>query len=217
MWIPYTFIVNPCDWMDVLKGKLDFKAKLDILKTKTSQNFEEGFYYSSQGNSNGDFSYNPYTGNAGQQYADFNIPGGEKIDGFVHTHFAGGLSIFSPADLIAYYEIYQDGKVRDVDTYGMQVITNQGTVYSLMIDDLAKFQSFGSTALADQSLLSSTFLFLGLTPTSSAGDSERSFLKVLGANGGSGLKLFRGDASNLNNWVPITLDSNDNLIDDDCN
>lgn len=199
--------------MNVLEAKVDFKAKLEYLKLKTSQNFEEGFYY--MNDDFGNISYNPIQGLPGAHLIDYTIS--ETINGFMHTHFDGGYSIFSPGDLAQFYALYTGGAVRDVDTFSMQVITSQGTVYSLAIEDEAKFDVFGSLLLFSEPNARVFYGSFGLAETNSNMDNEANFLNFLNFQGGSGLKLFKGDINNLNSWTPIGLNGSGEVVNSNCN
>mgnify|MGYP005605670255 CR=1 FL=1 len=142
---------NPCTTIKKLKNDFTFKAKLGVLKNATANNFEkysvvyndptpnvhpgqeDAFdYVDSQGAANTSGAI--YTGNADMQ-------------GVIHSHYQGLISIFSPGDL---QDMYNQMVFPDItDDFFIGVVTAEGTAYILQVLDRQAFINFGNQYLSN--------------------------------------------------------------------
>ena len=130
-------VVDPCDKVKKLEANSIFKEKLEELKENTTKDYETGFLLNHNSTA-----YDPIQGNSGQDYIDFTVTG--SFDGFIHSHFLpNGNSIFSPDDIQVLYFLYNNKFINNTNTFIMSVVTGQGTSYTIIINDKAKFKNFG--------------------------------------------------------------------------
>jgi len=130
-------IDDPCNKVKELETNSIFKEKLEELKENTTKDYETGFLLNHNSKA-----YDPIQGNPGQDYIDFNVTG--SFDGFIHSHFLpNGNSIFSPDDIQVLYFLYNNEFINNTNTFIMTVVTGQGTSYTIIINDEAKFKNFG--------------------------------------------------------------------------
>jgi hypothetical protein len=205
---------NPCDNADSLESNTEFKEKFEDLKTKTSLTKEYGYLYKSDGYEGIDET--PIEGDDGAAGINFDIPD-DKIDGFIHSHYTGLLSIFSPDDLYAMAYLYLSDKMVDPNTFTAGVVTADGTQYIIMIDDLTQFQEFASNMVNNSSLsaYASVYMYIyGINSGNSNDVNEQKFLQYIQSTN-TGLKLFKGD-TNFDNWIPKKVDDSGNIINNPC-
>lgn len=81
-------------------------------------------------------------GNLNQPFIRFELTG--QIDGFVHSHYQGLLSVFSVSDIFGLAAMYKNGNIRDVNTFVIGLVTDVGTQYMMVIDDPEKFAKFAN-------------------------------------------------------------------------
>lgn len=208
--------VGPCDTANNLEINSDFINKMKDLKSNTSLNYETGFVVHSP--NNGNYQYDYIQGNSNDPQIGFSLQG--KIDGYIHSHYGGTLSIFSGSDIRAIYQLYSNDNIRDVPSFFCGVVTSQGTTYLLMIDDVGLFNNFGNQYLSDDEsfqLFENTFsLLFNISVNNSILNNENSLLNMLESMN-SGLKLFKGDYNNYSSWNPKGVDTNGATINSDCN
>jgi len=166
--------------------------------------------------------YQPVQGNSGDNHISLSLQYGEKHTGFIHMHYTGLLSVFSPADIAALYIMYSNDNMKSpIESFAMGLVTAQGTTYLLVIEDANKFGNFGLNAdLIDQygidaleSLYSQWPYYI--TSSSTNDNNERNFAKML-KQMDSGLKLMKGNPSNFNSWETVDVDSNGNVTTNPC-
>lgn len=204
---------SPCEFIDELGSNQGFNDKMNILKASTSGNFEKGYVMHSP--SNGNYQYSYIEGNANNPEIEFNVQG--RVDGYIHSHYNGTLSIFSGSDIRALYVMYANNHIRDIDEFSIGVTTSQGTSYILMIDNPVSFQNFGDQYLKEN--LAFEWVFepsyvnnYDIKPSNSSTKNELNFLKLL-SDYSSGLLLFK---QNENDWIQIKSRNNE-VININCN
>ncbi|ALR29302.1 hypothetical protein ATE47_01580 [Chryseobacterium sp. IHB B 17019] len=212
---PPTSDEDPCDRADALENHENFKIMLNVLKNPIilNDNREHGFIY--KFGSNGAFSQYPISGQPDLAGIDFTLPNG-TVDGIAHTHYDDLLSVFSPDDLMAMTKAYAEGKMSDVNTFTMTLVTADGTQYMLMVDDVTKFSAF-ATSLNNSNLDNFSLIYGGIyhiSPDNTNDQNEKSFLNYIKATN-SGLKLFKGN-SDFSSWTPKKVED-DNVVNDPCN
>ncbi|QHV98942.1 hypothetical protein [Spirosoma endbachense] len=130
---PQTQPSNPCQDSESLSKNDDFKAKMADLKGKVTQNYESAYTVTGT-------TYQAFQGEPNTAGVALNITA--PINGLIHSHYTGLLSIFSPDDMYAIVGIYKENKMVDPKTFSLGVVTASGTQYLLYIDDLDKFKKF---------------------------------------------------------------------------
>jgi len=115
---------------------------MNTLETNANtKNFETGYLMSG---TPGNYSYTFQSGDPGDPFMNFTGIT-QTIDGYIHSHFNGTLSIFSPQDIRAIYLLHQAGKINGLATFTAGVVTSQGSAYLLKVDDVINFLSFEET------------------------------------------------------------------------
>lgn len=207
-------VENPCDAADKLENNVDVKGKFELLKSVTNASKEFGFMYQVS-SSNGMTNITPLIGVDGE--AGINFPVTSQIDGIIHSHYTGLLSVFSPDDIYAMAQLYLSNMMVNSKEFTLGVVTASGTQYLLVIDDFTKFQSFASNLVNNSSLDVYSHAFenvFGIRPSNTKEQNEKAFLQYI-QSANSGLKLFKGN-SNFSEWAPIGVDSQGNVINNPC-
>jgi len=120
------------------------------------------------------------------------------------------------------YTLGQSGRINNPKTFVFGVLTGDGTLYILMIDNKLYWDTWSSRSFGDCTELSLEALnrFLGITyglsdKSTDITANEKAFLKFL-EESNNGLKLYKGDSENFNNWNGQTLNSNGEVEKVDC-
>jgi hypothetical protein len=211
---------DPCQKLKKIGKSTETKSYMNTLKGKTNQNKEHGYILAEAGGTVYEF---PVEGLPGKAGIGFSIGENDKIDGYIHSHYTGLLSIFSPDDIFSIAVFFKNNSIKNLNTFVIGVVTASGTQYMMIIDDPAKFQTF-----ADNLFTGNTFDELTLynyskmyndtfkiTETNSATENERSFLHYIESST-SGLKVLKG-SPDMQNWQSIKLDQNNNIVPTNCN
>lgn len=109
---------DPCDKINSLGTNTDFKNKMTDLENSTDLNYEKGYYIGL----NGENSFTPINGNANQPYIDINPPA--PISGFMHSHNSLGDSMFSPDDIRAFYQLYDNNHMQNASVFTFSIVTS---------------------------------------------------------------------------------------------
>ena len=183
------------------------------LKSQVSDTKEHGYTYKM--NSSTGIDETAITGLDGDKYIDVAV--NEKIDGFMHSHYTNSLSVFSAGDIFAMATIYVEDLMVNPKTFTVGVVTANGTQYILMIDDLAKFHTFSTSLLANQTADTYEYTYskiYGITESRSNNANEKAFMQYIEQNN-SGLKLFKGNGS-FDEWKPKKVDEYGFIVNDPC-
>ncbi|KFE97369.1 hypothetical protein [Chryseobacterium luteum] len=105
---------DPCEKSKKIGKNDKTKDLFEGLKTKVNSTKEFGQILKESG---GQINSTSVEGESGTGGIDFSIS--EQIDGVIHSHYSGLLSIFSPADLASLSVIYAKGKIKDINTFIM--------------------------------------------------------------------------------------------------
>lgn len=215
-WTGAAVQINPCVLAKFLEQNQGFKDKMNDLQSKTNLNYETG--YTMKRNTDGTITFNAISGNPNQAGIDFNI--NSAIDGYIHTHYSGLLSIFSPDDIRALYTLMSSNLMGDPSIFTTGLVTANGTTYVLHIDNVQQFQTFSQNFLSNDgsfNIFSNIYGSLyNINPSNSVQQNEQSFLSMLQATN-SGLKLLKGNLGDFNDWNLQSLDQNNNVTTTDCN
>lgn len=192
---------NPCRNADSLAANENFKNRMDSLKSLTNQNYETGYY--SIKNSDNTYTYTKQQGSASSASIQVNLT--TSISGFMHNHYSGLLSIFSGSDIRQMYDWLRTGKLSDVSTFSMSLVTASGTTYMMQIDDVIKFQQFGQTWMADDLIFGVFENFYltkyGISETGTNLNNLTGFLRML-SEYNMGIKFFEGNNTTFSEWNP---------------
>ncbi|MFY1044990.1 hypothetical protein [Chryseobacterium sp. GP-SGM7] len=199
---------TPCEKIQEIGKHTKTKSLFENLKTKTNSTKEFGEILVE---SNGQISNISKEGETGAGGIDISYSGGQ-IDGFIHSHYAGLLSIFSPADIASFSAIYASGSIRDINTFVMGVVTASNTQYMMVIDDPASFAAFSQQFLLPNGEIDQQYTdnygklhynLYNIKNNGLAAANEVGFLKLLSEQN-SGLKVLKG-SNNSNDWSELEL------------
>jgi hypothetical protein len=206
--------VDPCVIAKALEQNQALRGKMSELDSKTNLNYETGHTF--KNNADGTSTYTPVNGVAGEASININI--NSPIDGFIHTHYAGLLSIFSPDDIRSIAQVLNGGNMVNPSSFMAGVVTASGTSYALVIDDVDQFRAFANNFLNDDvnfNLFASVYgSVYKITETNSVAQNEKSFLQMLNTLH-SGLKLLKADGT-WGDWDVLELDANNNVSAAEC-
>lgn len=196
---------NPCAKVKNA-SKTANKKLLDSLKGKVSDTIEHGYLIKDNITGNGVSSTKVQGSNIRGQ---MNITISGKIDSFIHSHFTGLLSIFSPADLLSLAAMYKNNNINNLNTFIVGVVTASGTQYMMVIDDPQKFIQYANSTLPgnnvtqnDLNIADYSYEKLNkINSGNSVAVNEQRFVKYISSNG-SGLKLLKGN-SDFTEWEQL--------------
>ncbi|WP_312171236.1 hypothetical protein [Chryseobacterium sp.] len=212
---------DPCEKVQRIGKDAKTKNLMNELKSKTTDTKEHG-YVLATGSQGTVFEF-PIQGQTGQAGINFSLGAGDKIDGYIHSHYTGLLSIFSPDDIFSIATFFKNNAIKNMGTFVIGVTTASNTQYMMVIDDPAKFANFANglfngNLFDDLTLYNYTKMYNDLfkiTPSNSTLDNEKNFLQYIESSE-SGLKVLKG-SSDMQNWSLIELDQNNNIIPTNCN
>lgn len=167
-----------------------------------------------------------YTAFTGTSYAPNAVYAGDTtMQGLIHSHFEGLLSIFSPSDIKDLYGLMLNSSI--TDDFFIGVVTDEGTSYILQIEDRTKFIAFGNLYLSTETKF---YNFerdtwerkYNITPNNSNANNEKGFLKMMSdLNAGISLtssNFVKNQPHNFSEWKKIVYDNNSgNVIPVTCN
>lgn len=208
--------LTPCELGNNLASNSTFKSKMEELKNSSeNDNFEKGYLMKP---ANSPPSYTPMQGQPNspeiplQNYLDSSS---DQYSGLIHSHYEGKLSVFTPADLISLYVMWQYGHMTSpAQNFVMGMVSENGTTYLLVIEDTNKFFNFFVDLVEEEdpvSLLDNYFAGFSYNIDENATNThnEESFAKLL-KQLNVGLKLMKGYPENFNQWK--TVDVNGNVV-----
>ncbi|MDF2934347.1 MAG: hypothetical protein K0R36_3678 [Chryseobacterium sp.] len=210
---------TPCQKIQEIGKHTKTKSLFENLKTKTNSTKEFGEILIE---SNGQINNIPKEGESGAGGIDISYSGGQ-IDGFIHSHYAGLLSVFSPADIASLSAIYASGSIRDMNTFVMGIVTASNTQYMMVIDDSASFATFSQQFLLPNGNIDQdkTDLFgllefgkYNIRTNGLSATNELGFVKLLSETN-SGLKILKG-SNNSNDWSELKI-TNGQVVPKPCN
>jgi len=199
---------TPCEKISTIGNKDKTKNLFENLKKKTNSTKEFGEILQE---SNGGINNTSVEGEIGQAGIDIDFAGG-KIDGFIHSHYPGLLSIFSPGDLASLSTLLVNNNIKDVNTFILGVVTASNTQYIMVIDDPYAFAVFAQQFLLpngqiDEDKTDVFGLFdyakYNVHKNNLASTNELGFIKLL-SDKNSGLKVLKG-SNNSNNWTELNI------------
>ncbi|WP_297984495.1 hypothetical protein [uncultured Chryseobacterium sp.] len=191
---------------------------MSTLKGETKSDREKG--YALKDNS-GNLSESYFEGIPGENFLDVDVSGG--VNAIIHSHYTGLLSIFSPDDIFVMAAAYKGGYIKDTNNFVLGVVTDSGTQYYMVIDDINKFSSFtnglfNGSSFDNISLNVYSDFYKKIAKINSANHAiinEYNFLNYLDINN-TGLKVLKG-SENMEEWSAIKKGDNKNeIIEEKC-
>jgi hypothetical protein len=134
-----------------------------------------------------------------------------QIEGIMHSHYEGLLSIYSVADLADIYTKLLNPNV--TDDFFSALVTKSGTKYLILIKNRAQFIAFGDKYLANESKkerLALAYKKNNISENSSKETNEEGFMKLM-TKMNTGLNTYRG-STNFNDWQKLSYVSTNNQV-----
>jgi hypothetical protein len=161
-------------------------------------------------------SWQPVSGQENTAEISLSVSG--KVDGLLHSHYTGLLSIFSPDDVYSMANLYVSERMNDPSMFTLGVVTASGTQYLLKIEDQTKFDKFAKSLVNNSTLdvYSHAYQYIYKISQENTNDAnEKSFLQYI-QQSNSGLRLFKGNAT-FTTWESKKVDANNNVVNNPCN
>ncbi|CAM4218432.1 hypothetical protein SAMN06265348_107341 [Pedobacter westerhofensis] len=208
-WYPFIFLpvptptpsaANPCAVLATANANGQVRAWIDNLRASTGLNYEKGVLFY------GDNPI-PIQGGIGQSGISFSLY--DRINGMMHSHSSGDLSIYSFDDLVTLAKLKYHGLMSDPNSFFYGVFTDAGKGYMLTIDNPTLFTSFASTFAFINPGSNPLSLFYEddyVNSSNTPAQNLQNFLQFLDQNN-SGLKLLEYDSTNRT-WTPKKLVNN---------
>jgi len=139
------------------------------------------------------------------------------IDIFVHTHYKGLLSIFSPGDLQAYHQILSNNFSANGTNLVFMLITNAGTKYAFKVTDLTKFNTVAQEHFTTTDNLNQfgEDYFDDINTDNDNDTNELELLKMM-KKIDLGISFFKAN-DDFSEWKELTLnDTEDDTIEKPC-
>ncbi|WP_313096698.1 hypothetical protein [Empedobacter sp.] len=209
---------SPCEKAKSIgKNNKTIDLMKNNLKPKTSDNKEYGYVLVEENNIIHEF---PVEGKTNDKGIDLYING--KIDGFIHSHYTGLLSVFSLDDIFGIAFLYKNGNIYNTSTFALGIVTASNTQYILVIDNISKFTSFTESIMIDNQInetaLSDYEYFFknmySITPENNLSTNENNFIDFL-EKSNTGLKVLKG-SEDFKNWNLLNKNSSGDIIEQYC-
>ena len=207
---------DDCSLFTNLQSDFEVKSLIEYMKTQTSDTIEKGMCLSATTTTG---QYSPIVGVPDQNldYAvGYDIPNGTVVDILIHTHYTGGLSIFSPHDLQQIYIMMKNPNITIPDNFVSIVVTPDNEVFAMTISSKSDFLAFGNKWFPDdekfetfENLFYTSIVGFNINGNNSNSSNEINFLKMLGSK--SGIKLYKAN-SDLSQWDNLKVNSINNSV-----
>ncbi|WP_407498219.1 hypothetical protein [Elizabethkingia anophelis] len=200
-------------------GKTNDTKKLmsNLKKLTTSTIIEHGYLLTDAGG--GKTNDVPVQGSPGAASIQINVS--SPIDGYIHSHYQGLLSIFSVSDIFAIAQLYKNNMIKNLDTFTIGVVTASGTQYLMVIDNTSKFTNFASNLFSGNNIdpiainaYETIYAGFGISTNNTPDANEKAFLSYLALND-TGLSILKG-SSDMQTWSKLSKDSNGNVVPNKC-
>jgi len=209
---------NPCDKLvqyeqdSYIKGQLNgFKAIAEDDNVKV----EVGAVFKKNGTGWGAV---PVIGTPENPHITFSFQPGATIDVFVHTHFKGLMSTFSPGDLQMYHQVLSGNVSANGTDLIFILVTNSGTKYAFKVTDLDKFDAIAQEHFQTTDDLNAFSIdyFDNIDIENDNNTNELEFLKMM-KKLNLGISLFSANGD-FSQWKELALnEAEDDVIENDCN
>ena len=198
---------KPCEKIQEI-GKHEITKQLfEHLKTnKVNDNKEWGIVGKEE---NAQIQYQELPGEQETGGIKFTFNPGIKIDFYLHTHYAGLFSVFSPIDLGTLSHWYKNGHINNTETFIYGLVTASNTQYIMIIDDPAKFNVFGEGFLKNgqvdevrtEAWGGWSYALYNIKIDGSINVNEEGLVRLLDDRN-TGLKMLKG-SNNSNDWSEL--------------
>jgi hypothetical protein len=210
---------DPCPTANQTAQSPVFNSNMNLLKIAAdSSTVENGFYY--QKNAAGVLSSSSlFKGIPDSPEVKIIVPPFTTIDGIMHSHFAGRLSIFSDVDFLSLFHLYDGEKIADVNSFASTIVTASGTTYMLKITDLDNFQAAVQQYFVSpdgSAALGAKFGFFRINSSNTAEMNEKNLLTFLRVTQ-IGVTLLKGEINTFGSWQKLSLGENNNIVVTPCN
>ena len=216
---------DPC--ILIKKLSMDSKVKQKMINLETNAinwNYESCFTMYNDPNPNANICCPstlmavppmPFVGNLSDPNVQWT--GNSLMQGIMHSHFLGLLSVFSCTDLQDLFNIIKNPKITDDFFYGL--VTQSGTKYMLTISDRSAFLAFGDKYLSTLSKLESFESEYysnkyGIDINNSSSNNELSFVKMM-SEMNTGIAIFAAN-TDFSNYKQLSI-VNNQIISSNCN
>jgi hypothetical protein len=144
---------DPCEKIKKLQDDTNFKNRMaNLIDAARNWNFERCIvmYNATTPTLTNNYTYQTFDGTANSPESGYN--GNTTMQGIIHSHYDGLLSIFSAGDLQdLYFKLKNYPEI--TDDFFMGVVTASNTAYLLQVPDRATFIAFGDKYLSDKNKL----------------------------------------------------------------
>lgn len=175
-----THFKTPCNNIKKLQNDLEFKSKMASLINSARQwSFEKlhTIYNKTSPTSTANFDYQDFQGNP--QTPTANYIGNTNMQGIIHSHYEGLISIFSIGDLQDLYEKMLNNQI--TDNFFIAVVS-ESSAHLINIHNRNDFIQFGNTYLNKQEKIDDLmrmFEKLDIKNNNDSVTNENGFLKFL--------------------------------------
>ncbi|POR26786.1 hypothetical protein BWK58_05160 [Flavobacterium columnare] len=218
--LPNSGNTDPCTNVATIgkdKGTID---RMKALKGVVNENKEYGFILG-KNPTTGVVDGTLVEGKDNDHDINFSITG--QIDGVIHSHVKGGLSIFSVADIFGLAFFYKNGNIKNNDTFVIGVVTNSNTQYLMMIEDSLKFDAFANVLLRgnviDKDAMKAyehTYRYLyNIIPENGTKTNEENFVDYI-TKTKTGLKILKMDTE-MNTYKVLSVKDDGTIKEEPCN
>lgn len=213
------YALTPCDIIKKLQLDTNFKSRMSgLIDSARNWSFEQCIvlYNSPTPLTSNNFTYQTFSGSIGSPSAQYT--GDTTMQGIIHSHYSGLLSIFSGEDIQDLYLKMKNYPSISNDIF-IAVVTSSNTAYLLQIPDRAAFIAFGDKYLSTQKDLEKFIektmgKKYGLNSSGTNAANELGFLKML-KELNTGLSVSTAtfnssttaSASIFDNWTKIEYNS----------
>lgn len=202
-WMPEVEPIDPCDQYIIdLQNDSNFAANFKSLNQSSvlNLNYEKGFYVADK-NANNYIAVQGNPNEAAISFSSLRLP----LNGFLHSHYNGLNSIFSPGDVYFMAQLFLRGLAKDSNNLFFGVTSNYGDPYLIKVTNTADFRKFAEKITKDERSIEK-FLedYAYKFNSDNATKNEKGFLDMMNdMRVGKGFTLFRGN-SDCTQWTKLT-------------
>lgn len=177
-------VEDPCDLIKKLQADTNFKGRMaNLIDAARLWGFERCYvmYNAPTPTTTNNYTYQSFQGTANSPESGYT--GDTTMQGIIHSHYNGLLSIFTAGDLQdLYFKLKNYPEI--TDDFFMGVVTSSNTAYLLQVPDRATFIAFGDKYLANDDKIKDFMKEkmlekYNINPDNSNSDNELGFLKMM--------------------------------------
>ena len=175
---------DPCDMIKKLQADTTFKGRMaNLIDAARLWSFERCYvmYNAPSPTTTNNYTYQSFQGTISSPESGYT--GNTTMQGIIHSHYNGLLSIFSAGDLQdLYFKLKNYPEI--TDDFFMGLVTSSNTAYLLQVPDRATFIAFGDKYLANDDKIKDFMKEkmlekYNINPDNSRTDNELGFLKMM--------------------------------------